>query len=556
MKISGMMKKKVSFLILFVYVLSAGCRQGKHTDKFTSKREEDIVTFLQDSSLMKNLALYNTDVIKKLYKQDGEKIASKWNTRERVDQMISAINKASSDGLNPDDYHLLDIKYLEEKITLSTMPDEKDVVKLELLLTDSFLTLAYHLSVGKTDPETIYPEWDVSRRNTGMIWNKLIDSVLLTNNLINAVQAFSPRHQDYDNLKKSLSQYLFLEEHGGWSSFDTKLPRLKKGMRHPDIVLLRKRLEITQGHLNISPGNEDLFDGPLEEQVKSFQLLHNLDPDGVAGKETINTLNIPVKDCIDIIKGNLERWRWISDELGKRYIRVNIAGFDLAVIENDKQVFQSQAIVGEYYKQTPVFSANLQYLVLNPEWIIPPDILKNEIIPEIKQDTGYLKRNNMDVIRTDGTVVDKSAINWNLVDPDNFPYMIRQVSGPENSLGSIEFSFPNKYYVYIHDTPYKNLFQESSRAFSHGCIRINKAFKLAQYLLKNEAQWDSVAISRKIEEGEKFIINLKSPLPVHILYLTAWADNDGTTYFGKDIYNRDLELIDALKQSPPEKATH
>jgi murein L,D-transpeptidase YcbB/YkuD len=322
-------------------------------------------------------------------------------------------------------------------------------------------------------------------------------------------------------------------------------------MNHPDISLLRKRLSVTQGKIELSPEDSNLFDQNLYDQVVLFQQRNGLDADGVVGKTTIAALNIPVRRRIESIEANLERWRWISDDLGDRYIRVNIAGFELQVIEKGKVVFQSPAIVGRLYKETPVFSSVMKYLVLNPEWAIPPGILKDEIIPDVIKNPKYLAEKNMKVLRMDGSEVDPSTIVWDSTLLKRFPYMIQQVPGRNNPLGHIKFVFPNQYNVYIHDTPSRSLFLRSNRSFSHGCIRISKAHELAGYLLKDYPEWSPDRIQKAIDEGKGRTIVLSNPVPVHILYLTVWTDDQGTAYFSKDIYNRDQRLIAALKKTPP-----
>jgi L,D-transpeptidase YcbB len=541
----------VNLVVVITLTLIIGSSSKRSEDQKSGSVRLNSGTFMFDSAFIDGAKLFNRDMIFKLYKPGEAYTAAKWSSQSKIDQMISAIHNALLDGLNPDDYHLSEIEDLNNKITLTGKVKTEDQGRLELLLTDSFLLLSYHLSVGKTDPETLYPDWEILRRNHGLSWEKLTDSVLNSDNISGEMENMAPRHSEYRNLKKALAKYRLIEEMGGWDKFTPKLHMLRKGTRDTDVLLLRKRLATTQGNISFAPGNEKLFDESLRNQVIQFQKQNSLDPDGVVGKATIDELNIPVRDKILILESNLERWRWISDDLGRRYIMVNIADFDLSLIDNGKLILQSPAIVGEPYKQTPVFSSMLKYLVLNPDWNIPPGILKDEVIPEIKKNPEYLDKNNMKVLKVDGTEVDKSSINWNSVIPENFPYMICQEPGPVNPLGRIQFLFPNKYIVYIHDTPFKYLFSLNDRAFSHGCIRISKARELAEYLLKDQSEWDSVAIQRVIDLGEKHVITLQTPVPVHILYLTAWADEDGNAYFGKDIYDRDPVLIEALDRFPP-----
>jgi murein L,D-transpeptidase YcbB/YkuD len=320
---------------------------------------------------------------------------------------------------------------------------------------------------------------------------------------------------------------------------------------NPDIVLLRNRLAITQGHISDTIDDEYLFDQALQEQVMLFQLRNGLNADGVVGKATIEAMNIPVEDRIATIEANLERWRWLSDDLGERYIEVNIANFDLQVIEKDNMVFRTEVIVGRTLRETPVFSSTMTYLVLNPDWTVPPTILNTDIIPAVINNPDYLVEKNLKILRMDGTEVDPSSIDWINTVTAGFPYRIHQEPGPKNALGRVKFMFPNPYSVYIHDTPDHNLFGLTDRSFSSGCIRVNNPLDLAACIMKDSSAWTPAQIKDVIDQGEERIVHLAKPIPVHIVYLTAWASNDGLVYFRKDIYDRDQPLLAALKQGPP-----
>jgi len=538
--------------LLFVIVFSLVCTCT--SEKFAGNSSENPATITDtlksESSGVTTEVIYEPDILTKLYEKGKGLLSAKWNSRDKIEQMISAIRNASYDGLNPDDYHLRDIEQLAEKIAYSDNIGIDDIGKLEFMLTDSFRLLSSHLSVGKTDPETIDPQWKASRRIARKDWGTFIDSTLNRNKNINEIlQGLTPVHADYYNLKKALIKYRKFQEKGGWPTFSTSLPKLEKGMSHPDISLLRKRLALTQGDINCNPEDTNLFDQNLFEQVVLFQQRNGLDADGVVGKATIAALNTTVNERIESIEANLERWRWISDDLGKRYIRVNIANFELQVIDNDEVAFQSPAIVGRLFMETPIFSSVMKYLVINPDWSIPDEILKSEIIPDIIKNPKYLTEKNMKILRRDGSEVDPSAIVWDSSHVESFPYMIRQEPGPNNPLGHLKFVLPNQYSVYIHDTPSRSLFLRRNRTFSHGCIRISKAHELAEYLLKDDTEWSPALLQKAIDRGQRTTIVLPNPVPVHILYLTAWADDEGTPYFCKDIYNRDQPLISALKKS-------
>jgi L,D-transpeptidase YcbB len=239
--------------------------------------------------------------------------------------------------------------------------------------------------------------------------------------------------------------------------------------------------------------------------------------------------------------------------LGERYIKVNIANFELQVIEKDKIVFMSHAIVGRSFRETPIFSSMLTYLVLNPDWTIPPTILYEDIIPAVVNNPNYLAKNQLKVLRNDGSEVNPLSIDWDSIATYGFPYRVLQNPGPKNALGSVKFIFPNKYNVYIHDTPSRYLFNRTDRPFSSGCIRVQDPLDLAAWLLNDNPKWTPDLIKDFVEKGETRTVRLSKPIPVHIIYLTAWANSDGVVYFRKDVYNRDEKLLAALKQKHPGK---
>jgi murein L,D-transpeptidase YcbB/YkuD len=297
--------------------------------------------------------------------------------------------------------------------------------------------------------------------------------------------------------------------------------------------------------------DEELFDSLLHKHVIIFQTRNGLTADGVVGKATIEAMNIPVESRIASIEANLERWRWLSDDLGERYIKVNIANFELEIIENGSSVFTTNAIVGKAFRETPVFSSVMTYMVLNPDWTVPPTILNEDIVPAVISNPDYLSKKKLKVYAADGTEIDPTTIDWSSFTTNNFPYKIHQNPGPENALGNIKFIFPNKYSVYIHDTPNRSLFKRTDRSFSSGCIRVDNPMKLAAWLMKDNLKWTPTLLNNAIEKGKTQTVKFKTPIPVHILYLTAWASNDGVVFFRKDVYNRDKILLAALKQLPP-----
>jgi len=539
-------------LIAAITILSNGCGQWAYKEELPEKPTIINEIIHEEPPVVDGTIICNPDIITQLYEKSEKLLSVIWKSRENLDQMLFVLHNVYREGLNPEDYHLSAIEKLANKIILSDKAEVVDIGRLELLLTDAFFLLSAHLAVGKTDAERIDPQWKASRRALTIDWGKFIDSTLQNNHIIENFQKLTPGHREYSNLKKALAEYHQIQDKGGWGRFSTILPKLEKGMYTQDIALLRNRLAITQWYIEDTIDDKFLFDQSLHEQVMLFQLRNGLAADGVVGKATIEAMNIPVEDRIATIEANLERWRWLSDDLGESYIKVNIANFELQVIEKDDMVFKTEAIVGLNSRETPVFSSIMTYLVLNPDWTVPPTILNTDIIPSVINNPGYLAEKNLKILRIDGTEVDPSTIDWINIVTAGFPYRIHQEPGPGNALGRVKFMFPNKFSVYIHDTPNHNLFGRTDRSLSSGCIRVNNPLALAAWLMKDSPAWTPAQIKNVIDEGKERTVNLAKPIQVHIVYLTAWASDEGLAYFRKDIYNRDQPLMAALKQGPPE----
>jgi L,D-transpeptidase YcbB len=530
-----------------VLVLFVGCGLANGKKEFSDKFRKQVEALNDPDQSSDNIPIHNPEAIATLYEEEGELVLPKWGNREKVDEMLFVIRTIGQEGLRPEDYHLEAIEMLIPEVFDSENPETDDMVRLELLLTDAYLLISTHLSGGKVDAETIDPRWKAARRTARHDLAQFVDSTIVHDNIIESLQSLTPSHREYITLKKGLASYRELAATGGWEAFELTVPKLEKGMTHPDVAKLRKRLVATQGDVYGDLANENSFDEVLHDQVVLFQSLNGLDADGVVGKGSLAALNISVEERIAGIEANLERWRWLSDDLGERYIKVNIANFELQVVENDQPVFISRAIVGRPYRETPVFSSRMNHLVFAPTWTVPPTILWQDVIPAVRKNPAYLAQKNMQVLRRDGSVVDPSSIDWKNVNRSNFPYMVRQAPGKDNALGDVKFMFPNQYSVYIHDTPTRNLFVHADRSFSSGCIRISKPLELAEYLLKDKKEWTPEQIKRVIAQGRERTVFITEPISVHILYLTAWADAEGTVHFGKDIYNRDKPLLNALK---------
>jgi len=344
---------------------------------------------------------------------------------------------------------------------------------------------------------------------------------------------------NYFRINHALEKYIQIQEKGGWPRLPANII-LKKDDISGHVLTLRKRLEITGDLVAVNKGDLSLFDAELEEAVKKFQYRHGLVVDGVVGPKTLAALNISVETRIKELLLNQERIFKLFDTNIDRFILINIPAYELKVIENSREVLKMKAIVGHTGSKTPVFQDELEYIVFNPTWRIPIRKTVRDIIPIIKRDPAYLERKNIRVFDgwgEDAKELSPEEIDWDSYNLNNFDLMLEQAAGPENELGRIKFMFPNQYLVYIHDTPDKELFAYNERAFSSGCIRVEKPLDLALYCLKDQAGWDLNRIISVIDKAEPEEVYLEEPIPIVIVYWTAWVDEAGLIHFRRDIYN-------------------
>jgi len=343
-------------------------------------------------------------------------------------------------------------------------------------------------------------------------------------------------------LEKALAQYRQLAAKGDWPQVPAG-PSLKEGEQNERIPLLRKRLAAS-GDLTAQAPQEDLFDPALKEAVQRFQTRHGLTGDGVVGAKTLTELNVPISERIRQLTASLERCQPLPTVLEKRHILVNIADFTLKLYEDGKPVLSMPVIVGKTYRQTPVFNGLISSLVLNPSWGVPHSIATKDLLPKIKKNPGYLSQLHLRVFQggKSSTEIAPSTVDWANLSQAHFPYRLRQEPGPNNALGRVKFLFPNPYDVYLHDTPTRELFQKDSRTFSSGCIRIAKPLDLAVYLLHGTPLGSPDALAAAIAREKTQNVPIPSPIPVHIVYMTAWVDSEGVIQFRPDIYNREPAL--------------
>jgi len=469
--------------------------------------------------------------------------------------LIAALRLVSEDGLDPANYHLATLGSLIAEIDAARAKDPRQVppeslADLEMLLTDGFLLCGSHLVHGQVDPETIQSVWLIKGRVEDLA--AALEKGLAAKDIPAALDSLRPGHAVYRGLRKAYREHGAVVAAGGWPGFPPG-PKLVKGDRDPRVKALRQTLA-AMGDLSTAeaPEEPELVDDILESALKTFQRRHGLDPDGAVGAETASALNVSAPERLRQIRANLERWRWITQDLGEKYVLVNAADYRVSVYEAGRAVMSMQAIVGRAYRQTPDFSGRMSYITLNPPWNVPPKLAREDILPKVRKDPSYLQKKSIRVFAnwTDGArEIDPQDVDWTQVKPEGLSYKFRQDPGPQNALGRIMFMFPNKFDVYMHDTPERGLFTRAARNLSSGCIRVDRPLDLAAYMLRDDPAWTKEKIVEAIATGKTQSISLRKNAPsVHVLYWTAWLGGDGRIRFRQDVYLRDAALDKALAE--------
>jgi len=493
---------------------------------------------MQGRSLESGLESYNAAsrkaTINSFYKQRSFSRAWTGSNRlkENAWQAVEVLEQAALEGLNPGEYHVDEIRqaYIDGDETL-----------LELLLTDNVLRYASHVRDGQYVPSAVDPHWMINYEVRGDIITQL-NKAISERRVGEYLRSLAPPHHVYQDLRRQLRIHAELANSGGWPAFPSTGTTLKPGMRHPDVALLRARLAVTDGADSYYVSDPEYFDQDLQASLERFQERHGLNTDGVVGPKTRMALSVPVQNRVRQIIASMERFRWIPRDLGNTNIVVNVPAFRLWFTQNGAEVLTMRTIVGQTRvdHQTPSFTNSMRYLVLNPNWNVPSSIASKEISVEASKDPEYLDRGGYTVFDQSGNAIDPSTIEWSRYGGHNpLPYRIVQSRGADGVLGSVKFMFPNRHGIYLHDTQTRHLFKKDVRAYSHGCIRIEKPMELASKLLGGTPE----EIDEMIRNSSKNRhIDLQFEFPVYLVYMTAWADN-GVAHFYDDLYNRDRDLV-------------
>ena len=485
-----------------------------------------------DSSSFKDMP----EAVVALYSDNGYKTL--WTDVTDRKALHKAIKEAGSDGLLPSEYNISELEQYEADINIT----EAECVQYDLLLTESFRTLANHLFKGKLRPSKLYYDWALAPKKLDA--NKLLLEGLENRSIAEVLDRCRPVHPVYAGLRKSLQYLNDLPD-------DTNLPQIKlegsiKLNDAGDAVAAVKKRLIYWGDLERGDTIDNTYGRTAMKAVKRFQQRHGLYPNGIIDARTTEMLNVTKQQRIEQVVVNLERWRWFAYDFGKNALLINIPDYRMAVLENNNDTIEVyNIVVGKPERRTPILQSVLNNLVFNPTWTVPPTILKEDLVPDATEDRNYFAEHNMKIYYGNDTI-ETLPEEWQPDIADHYRYV--QGPGIYNALGQVKFNFRNGYYVYLHDTNHRELFNRSYRALSSGCVRVQDPCKLAGYILDNEERdWTAEKMQEIVAIGETKNVGLSKKTHVHQLYWTAWMDKGGLQ-FRSDIYNLDKALYNKLRQ--------
>jgi murein L,D-transpeptidase YcbB/YkuD len=535
---------KQSFIVLILLsLLLAGCRdqgsEGHKTAEDSTPRDLQITAadiagnFSSQSALKIDSSLLDSFFTQYPLLRSSRKSAGSfyrgrnfslaWHDSvgliEQAGSLLNRMQNVQAEGLS------LQVPYLSAADSLMSNEDPSDrrsLTQTDLLLTSMYFYFAEKVWGGLSEASVREINWYLPRKKIN--YEARLDSLLRVP--VGSSEPGEPVYRQYGLLKKALEKYKAIANANEWPVIVTNKKSFSKGDSADAIAIIKKRLYLLGDMAAIF--ETPIFDSALLAAVNKFRRRFGMKETGIIDQPLINELNVPLKKRIEQIIVNIERSRWLPDQMEGDYIAVNIPGFRLHVCRGDSLLWSMNVVVGKTANKTVIFSGNLQYVVFSPYWNVPTSILNKEVLPGIRRDKNYLAKHHME---------------WN-------GKSVRQKPGPWNSLGQVKFLFPNSYSIYLHDTPSKSLFSEDKRAFSHGCIRVGEPAKLARYLLQNEALWTDKKIDAAMNSGKEQYVTLKQPVPVLIGYLTAWVDlrHEGELNFRNDVYGRDGRLAKMLEK--------
>jgi len=461
-------------------------------------------------------------------------------SERRLENLVSSISEAKLHGLPLSRYPLEELRQSIFENDLSQK------AKLELMATETFLLFAQDISGGILNPNKIDNNINVTpeRKDAKVLLASLTDSV----NINLFFRSLFPSSSEYISLLSELKKLRETSLNGSWGDLVPTDAVLAVGMTHDNVPFLRKRL-YKMGY-PVYETHSRYFDEQLNDSVKRFQEYHGLNPDGVFGKRSIEAVNVPPKTRLMQVLVNLERMRWNNFDRGPEYVLVNQPNFQAYFKSENEKVWESRVVIGLPSNQTAEFNDTMTHMVVNPTWHVPKSIAVDEYLPLIQSDPNFLNDNEMVLmVRGTDTIIDSNLIDMQAFTPDNFPFLIKQIPSNINALGLVKFMFPNKFSIYMHDTPMKDLFFKDERTFSHGCIRLQEPFQFAYSLLRKQEVDPERKFQEVLQKEEETYINLSRKIPVYITYRTAFFDDFGQVHYRADVYGRDALVYMALVEA-------
>jgi murein L,D-transpeptidase YcbB/YkuD len=528
-------------LTLAVAIAGAGCGRG-------AARQSEVKTSLQRTLAQPRPKYVTADAEgKKLWKltqqfYERRQHAPAWINgtapRPNVAELIAALNAASDEGLDP---QLYNVSLLEQKRQTASQGflskkgfEPAEAGEHDVWLTYLYLKYASDLADGLSDLARADAKWQIRPEKFDPAAR--LEDALAKDRIEASLRELTPDNPQYLALRRVLAEYRGQAANGGWPAVPAAV-QLAPGQKSRNAALIAQRLSASGDYKGpaINAGGAASYSTDLQEAVKRFQRRHGLTDDGVVSAPVVAEMNVPIDRRISQITLNLERWRWLPRDLGDRHIVVNIPEYRLEVWERNQVPVTMRVVVGKQDTQTPIFNDVMTHIVFSPYWNVPPNIAEGETLPEILKDPGFLDRNSMEVLDSDGNVIDPRSID--LADPAR--YRFRQRPGAHNSLGLVKFMFPNQFNVYLHDTPADSLFARASRSFSHGCVRLENPLALAEYVLRDQPEWTRQRIEEAMNAEQERTVKLRSAIPVYLGYWTARVSADGIMQFRRDVYDID-----------------
>ena len=539
-----------NFLIVFsILFFLFSCSGSKKTEEIESVNTEDIKgeldVFFKDNystliaSVVDKSKLDSTNLVQIFYSMNNHSliwINDSLDLTKNGKELIKQLSSSRKHGLETSLYNVSTLLKTKDSLKDNISKQEKFALasKLEILLSHDYMLYGKHLNYGVLD--SIDSLSVLPRRRFTTNLPQYLQRAYQSDSIIDKLLELQPTQPEYLNLQKGLEKYLET------SSLSTENV-LVQNYRKDSIKAISQSKKALILHNYLSEATKDSL---YVSALKKFQIEHGLRQDGLIGKNTASALSHSPYYYYKQLVINLERWKW-KENWAKNYFYVNVPSYELQLVRNHKWIKNHKVVVGKFKNQTPEIVDTLEYIIAYPFWNVPRKISVKEILGKVKRDSTYLTRNNYEIMSYSRKIINPDSINWKKVNRYNFKYLIRQKGGGSNALGLVKFIFPNKHAIYFHDTPSKRFFKKETRAYSHGCVRVDKALDLARFILKedhNENTIDSVYAS--IKKKKRKPIKLKQQVPVYIYYFTASADSLGNITFYNDVYKRDDKLIAEL----------